>query len=153
MNIKIKFFTLIIILSIFTSCGNQKPSCITRQTETLQISWGERVSKTGFTRGYMMTTGAEIYSINKESENKDIVRKKIKNIEGSNFCSKLSLIQRVIMRNQALSIPADTVRFIEYENPSAKVFIFAEWNPKYTTVANLDFRMLYDSLQTLLKEK
>jgi hypothetical protein len=148
----INIFVFVILLSLVLGCGSSRPTCISKHTESLVIRWGERSIKNGFTKAYMMTAKPEIISINKESEYKELVQKKLKDIEGSYYCSKLSIVQRVIMNNQTLSVPADTVRFIEYENPAAKVFISAEWNPKYITVANRDFRILYDSLQAMIKE-
>jgi hypothetical protein len=148
----INIIIFFIIILTFIGCGHSKPMCITKQSETLQIRWGERNIKTGFTQGFLLFTNCELFRINKKSDNEELLKLKIGKIENSNYCSILSLAQRVIMRNLTLSIPADTVRFIEYENPAARVFIVAEWNPKYSIPANSEYRMLYDSLQALTKE-
>jgi hypothetical protein len=146
-----KQLIFIIILITISGCVHDRPFCISKQSETLEISWGERYTLSGAVNGYMMNGKSELYNINKPSEFDNFKKIMIKKIDEDYFCTKIKLVNNVIMKNQALSIPADTVRFIQYENPGANVLIIAEWNPKYKISANKDFIILYDSLQTLVR--
>lgn len=153
---QIKIYILLISL-VITSCSifkNDKPNllkCVSEKSKNLSLRWGDFLPKDNAFYGYEINAYGELYFYTKNQKNPDGKKEKISNLDPSEVCNKLKLVQEAIIKTQTLFSPGEKgARFVEYSNPDENMNMLAVWNPEFQTKGSKHFRELYDSLNSLV---
>jgi hypothetical protein len=145
-------YLIITVVIIVIGCGSTpKPNCITKHNLQMEIAWGTEYQKSETFMGYKLITDASVYKYWTDSADQKPQFKLIGNLMPEKYCEIVNQLQDIILRNQTLNVPADTVSYIEYKNPISNTFFRAVWNPKFHTKGNMEFYQLYDTLMVLAK--
>ena len=148
----VTFFVLITFILVLSACSalkTKQADCINDVNKDLVISWGIYIPSTGVINGYKINTECQVSkftSKNLKDEKSDIIGK----IDHSVYCRNLSEIQSSILKTQALNAPGDTLKFFEYSNPKMSEDMRAVWNPKFKHSGNVNFVVVYDSLEAII---
>ncbi len=142
--IYIKIFAAFLLSAMFISCTPQFPDCISEKEKNLKIRWGNYIAAEKKVTGFDINSLGVITSI---PGNKEVLQ-----MEREYFCEFKSKVQALLLKTQALNVPADTNRFIEFINPDLNVRMRAVWNPNHKNVGNEEFQKLFDSLLVLIPE-
>ncbi len=128
----------------------EKADCVNERTRSAVIRWGDYDTKGGRLRAYQFNGALELSKVKRETMSEQPDVEKYATIEGQQFCKWFRKSLDVFEQIQSLNAPGEISRYVEYSTP--KTTIRAVWNPKFQTFGSKEFRMLYDSLMTLVPE-
>jgi hypothetical protein len=156
LNNNIKYIGLIFILILFTavSCKHippPKPSCTKLFSEQVVMKWGTYITKTGEFHGYKINTKPELIREWYDTIKKKTIEKSIDYVDSVKYCNCISHFKNLIMKYQILNIPADTVNYLEYDDPSINMTVKFIWNPNNKTYANEEAANFVEELDELAK--
>jgi len=111
------------------------------------IRWGEIHSDA--VTGYQVTAQAELFGVSQTAPSAQVVLAPHGSVESIAYCERLDMVRHAFLDVQALNVPGETRRFVEFSNPGNGLEMRAVWNPEYETPGNSRFRVVYDSLETM----
>lgn len=150
MYYKTRIFLICILIFTFAACSSHKPDCYHENNRDLTLRWGSFIAKTGKITGYQLNYDATLLKIGKNESKENFHDSLLTVIDGDKYCKFLIMTRDTILKIQALSEPGDSLNFIEYSDPPRNARMRAVWNPKNNTFGSSGFRLIYDSLQTLV---
>jgi hypothetical protein len=153
-SISIFCVLILFVLVVFVSCKHApvaKPSCTNKFNELVEMKWGTYFMKTDVFYGYKLNTKSELIKYWFDTTTKATIEKKVDNIDSVQYCNSISQFKNLIVKYQVLNIPADTVNYLEYFDPSKKISIRFLWNPNNKTYANRGVMDFYESLEEIVK--
>lgn len=136
---------IIVVISLISSCSGVRPACINESNKDMVIRWGEQEMKTGRTWAFQLNTEAVIFRYTIIGAGVQL--EEVGELDQVLYCNTVHKIRNAMLKTQALSVPADTIRFVEFINPKMGAEMKAFWNPEFETYGSALFREIYDSLQ------
>lgn len=145
-----KFFVALSLLAalLASGCSPGFPACVREHARQQTIRWGEIRSDNSIT-GYELSSQAVLFTVRQPSLSQPAQLTEQGAVEEALYCDRLDDVRRAFIEVQALNVPGNIRRFVEYRNPQNGVEMRAIWNPEYDTQGNALFRSVYDSLETL----
>lgn len=145
----------LIVLSLLATllvsgCSTGFPACVREHARQQTIRWGEIHSNNAIS-GYELSAQATLFVVQQKSQAEQLQITEKGSVGANLYCERLDLVRRAFIEVQALNVPGETRRFVEYRNPQNDVEMRAVWNPEYDTKGNELFRSVYDSLESLRK--
>lgn len=142
---------MFLILALLISCSSApKPAdCLGERNSDIKIIWG--VITDNGNRGHQYTLKSDRtismdsipYLDGKSRHVADIPR-------ADEFCSIYTDLMNLMLKVQALNVPAETNHFIEFVNPRANYRFRALWNPVHTNHGNKEFKEIYNRLEEFI---
>jgi hypothetical protein len=132
------------------ACGStkKKDDCISESRKNLIISWGDYDMKNNrLIRGYAIKTDRTIHQLHNlhDSISSEVIAK----TDDTTYCEMTSMLWNTILTVQKLNVPADTVRFVRYSNPSTGYQLNGFWNNRYKAIGSKEYREVFDILNSI----
>ena len=153
--LKIYSFTvfLVICVSFILSCSSvpviKYDECVKPYMKNYYIRWGECIKEHDAMKGFELRADGTIRQYSGLQDSSFVV---VGKTESSNFCKFYKMLNDTITKIPTLNAPGNFNRFIEFHNPSKKYYFRAIWNIDYKTYGSYCYRVIFDSLDVMLKE-
>lgn len=147
---KTKYLIVLIIFVVITSCRPEYPKCIIESKREVIIRWGYHNQKQEKISAFEIDSKANLYYIESNTTLLDFDKLFLDELGHDEYCEVRNFTNVVIVRTQTLNVPADLNKFVEYRDKSSGIFVRGLWNPAHKTVGSRQYRLLYDSLMTLV---
>lgn len=126
--------------------------CVNERTAKSIIRWGEYDPASGVTRAYQWGGDLQLKKLARENFKEPFKEEMLIKTDEHSFCISLSEIVKTFEKVPTLNSPGAISRYIEYYPAANKDVFRAVWNPRYRNVGSKDFRVIYDSLMTVVPE-
>ncbi len=141
------FSALLCTALLFAGCAPGFPTCVREHARQQIVRWGEIRGNT--MTGYQVNAQAELFGVSQASLSEQAALAPRGSVESELYCERLNMVRHAFLDVQALNVPGETRRFVEFSNPGNGLEMRAIWNPDYETTGNAQFRAVYDSLETM----
>lgn len=141
------FSALLCTVLLLAGCAPGFPTCVREHARQQVVRWGE--IRNNVTTGYQVTAQAGLFALSQTAPSAPYELQTRGRVDEMLYCERLDMVRRAFIDVQALNVPGEVRRFVEFSNPANDVEMRAVWNPEYETKGNARFRAVYDSLETM----
>lgn len=147
-----KLFILVIVSILAASCQSTVPPCVSESKKDIVIRWGYYNMEKKKISAYEITTDAKLHYVESDTSLLHMTRETLAQLDFNDYCKAQNFTGVVILRTQALNVPAPLTRFVELIDSSKGMGQRGVWNPFHENVGSRQYRLLYDSLMKLVPE-
>ncbi|MFM7774951.1 MAG: hypothetical protein ACKO9V_08975 [Candidatus Kapaibacterium sp.] len=150
---------LIILIPAVTGCLGSLSSrtadsrgvdCVKPSMREVLLRWGEWNDTTKVLAGYEVDAAGRLFRTQAAEFSERYLRDSIGTMPVASFCMFTDTTRATFLKIQSLTVRAPVMRYVEYQNPPARVTLRAVWDKRFQTFGSREFRAIFDSLSTFI---
>ncbi len=124
--------------------------CVKQSMREVLLRWGEWNDTTKVLTGYEVDARGRVFRTQAAEFSERYMRDSIGVMPVSAFCMFADTTRATFLKIQSLTVRAPIMRYVEYQNPLARVTLRAVWDKRFQTFGSREFRAIFDSLSTYI---
>jgi hypothetical protein len=133
-----------------TQQNGSDADCVKQSMREVLLRWGEWNDTTKVLTGYELDAKGRLYRTQAAEFSERYLRDSIAQVPVPVFCMYADTTKATFLKIQSLTVRAPIMRYVEYQNPPARITLRAVWDKRFQTHGSREFRAIFDSLSTFI---